>query len=122
MANKPRSTSSARCRLIAAIDIGGTFTDIVIYDQSSGRSLVGKNLTTPHDPSIGALAGLRSLLEDFNFRFKELSQAIHATTLATNAIIERKGAATSLVTTKGFQDILQIGRESRYDIYDLVPE
>jgi len=122
MANKPRSTSSARCRLIAAIDIGGTFTDIVIYDQGSGRSLVGKNLTTPHDPSIGALAGLRSLLEDFNLRFKELSQAIHATTLAANAIIERKGAATSLVTTKGFQDILLIGRESRYDIYDLVPE
>ena len=81
------------------VDIGGTFTDIVIYDQSSGKSLVGKHLTTPHDPSVGALAGLRSLLEEFNLRFKELSQAIHATTLAANAIIERKGATTGLVTT-----------------------
>ena len=122
MANQPRSASSARRRLVTAIDIGGTFTDIVIYDQSSGKSLVGKHLTTPHDPSIGALAGLRSLLEEFNLRFKELSQAIHATTLAANAIIERKGATTGLVTTKGFRDILLIGRESRYDIYDLVPE
>jgi N-methylhydantoinase A/oxoprolinase/acetone carboxylase beta subunit len=122
MANQPRSASSARRRLVAAIDIGGTFTDIVIYDQGSGKSLVGKHLTTPHDPSIGALAGLRSLLDEFNLRFKELSQAIHATTLAANAIIERKGATTGLVTTKGFRDILLIGRESRYDIYDLVPE
>ena len=122
MTNQPRPKSSSRRRLVTAIDIGGTFTDIVIYDMGSGKSLVGKYLTTPHDPSIGALAGLRALLDEFGFRFKELSQAIHATTLATNAIIERKGATTGLVTTKGFQDILLIGRESRYDIYDLVPE
>ncbi len=122
MTNKPRPKSSSRRRLVAAIDIGGTFTDIVIYDMGSGKSLVGKYLTTPHDPSIGALAGLRALLDEFGLRFKELSQAIHATTLATNAIIERKGATTGLITTKGFVDILLIGRESRYDIYDLVPE
>ena len=122
MAKQLRQSSPGRRRLIAAIDIGGTFTDIIIYDIGSGKTLVGKYLTTPHDPSIGALAGLRALLEDSGFRFKELSQAIHATTLATNAIIERKGASTGLLTTKGFQDILLIGRESRYDIYDLVPE
>jgi N-methylhydantoinase A len=121
MSKKPRNTSSRR-KLVTAIDIGGTFTDIVVYDIGSGDSLVGKYLTTPHDPSIGALAGLRSLLEDHDFRFRELERAVHATTLATNAIVERKGATTGLLTTKGFQDLLLIGRESRYDIYDLLPE
>ena len=122
MTTQARPRASARRKLVAAIDIGGTFTDIVIYDLGSGKTLVGKYLTTSHDPSIGALAGLRSLLDESGFRFKELGQAIHATTLATNAIMERKGATTGLVTTKGFQDVLLIGRESRYDIYDLVPE
>ncbi len=122
MAKKTRSPSTSRRRLVTAIDIGGTFTDIVVYDTKSGKTLVGKYLTTPHDPSIGALAGLRSLLEEQGFRFRELGRAIHATTLATNAIVERKGASTGLLTTKGFQDLLLIGRESRYDIYDLVPE
>ncbi|MBI3126691.1 MAG: hydantoinase/oxoprolinase family protein [Candidatus Tectomicrobia bacterium] len=115
------SANSGR-RLVAAIDIGGTFTDIVIYNPSSGKAAVGKYLTTPNDPSIGALAGLRTLLEEENLRFRNLTQAVHATTLAANAIVERKGAPTGLLTTKGFQDILQVGRESRYDIYDLVPE
>jgi N-methylhydantoinase A len=108
--------------LVAAIDIGGTFTDIVIYNPFSGKAAVGKYLTTPNDPSIGALAGLRTLLEEENLRFRNLTQAVHATTLAANAIVERKGAPTGLLTTKGFQDILLVGRESRYDIYDLVPE
>ncbi|MEK6710685.1 MAG: hydantoinase/oxoprolinase family protein [Nitrospinota bacterium] len=116
------STSNAGRRLVAAIDIGGTFTDIVIYNPSTGRTAVGKYLTTPNDPSIGALAGLRTLLEEENLRFRNLTQAVHATTLAANAIVERKGAPTGLLTTKGFQDILLVGRESRYDIYDLVPE
>jgi len=107
---------------VAAIDIGGTFTDIVIYNPATGKTAVGKYLTTPNDPSIGALAGLRTLLEEESLRFRDLTQAIHATTLATNAIIERKGAPTGLLATKGFQDILLVGRESRYDIYDLVPE
>ena len=83
---------------------------------------MGKYLTTPNDPSIGALAGLRTLLDEESLRFRDLGQAIHATTLATNAIIEKKGAATGLLATKGFADILLMGRESRYDIYDIVPE
>ncbi|MDA1000418.1 MAG: hydantoinase/oxoprolinase family protein [bacterium] len=116
------SISTSKKRLVAAIDIGGTFTDIVIYNPASGKTAVGKYLTTPSDPSISALAGLRTLLEEEGLRFRDLGQAIHATTLATNAIIERKGARTGLLTTKGFQDILLMGRESRYDIYDLIPD
>ncbi len=122
MAKTTGTPSTSRRRLITAIDIGGTFTDIVVYDTKSGKTFVGKYLTTPHDPSIGALAGLRSLLDEQGLRFRDLGRAIHATTLATNAIVERKGATTGLLTTKGFQDLLLIGRESRYDIYDLVPE
>ncbi|MFQ5693277.1 MAG: hydantoinase/oxoprolinase N-terminal domain-containing protein, partial [Nitrospinota bacterium] len=114
-------STSARS-MIAAIDIGGTFTDIAIYHPSSGKTSVGKYLTTPNDPSIGALAGLRTLLEEEGLRFRDLTRAIHATTLAANAIVERKGAPTGLLTTKGFQDIRLFGRESRYDIYDLVPK
>ncbi len=119
-----KSVASARSRrpLFAAIDIGGTFTDIVIYNPASGKTAVGKYLTTPNDPSIGALAGLRTLIDEEGLRFRDLSNAIHATTLATNAIIERKGANTGLLSTKGFQDLLLLGRESRYDIYDLHPD
>ncbi len=116
------SPSRSRRRIVAAIDIGGTFTDIAIHNPSNGKTAVGKYLTTPDDPSIGALAGLRTLLDEENLRFRDLGQAIHATTLATNAIIEKKGAVTGLLATKGFADILLMGRESRYDIYDLVPE
>ena len=119
---KSASSYTSRKRIIAAIDIGGTFTDIAIYNPSNGKTSVGKYLTTPNDPSIGALAGLRTLLDEESLRFRDLGQAIHATTLATNAIIEKKGAATGLLATKGFADILLMGRESRYDIYDIVPE
>ncbi len=109
-------------QIIAAVDIGGTFTDIVVYDNSNKKTFLRKELTTTIDPSIGALAGLRSLIENEKIRFQDLSKIIHATTLAGNAIIERKGAETGLVATKGFGEILTIGRESRYDIYDLNPE
>ena len=119
---KSASSTTSRKRIIAAIDIGGTFTDIAIYNPSNGKTSVGKYLTTPNDPSIGALAGLRTLLDEESLRFRDLGQAIHATTLATNAIIEKKGAATGLLATKGFADILLMGRESRYDIYDIVPD
>ncbi len=109
-------------QIIAAVDIGGTFTDIVVYDNANKKTFLRKELTTTIDPSIGALAGLRSLIENEKIRFQDLSKIIHATTLAGNAIIERKGAETGLVATKGFGEILTIGRESRYDIYDLNPE
>ncbi|NKB57643.1 MAG: hydantoinase/oxoprolinase family protein [Alphaproteobacteria bacterium] len=100
------------------IDIGGTFTDIVVYDRATGRISKGKGLTTPDDPSRGVLTGLKKLLEH-DVAPDSLYRIVHATTLFTNALIERKGARTGLITTKGFRDVLEIGRERKYELYDI---
>lgn len=105
--------------LKVGIDIGGTFTDILVADLNTGDMVAGKTLTTPSDPSIGAAKGLSEVLDDLNRRFEDVHPIVHGTTLVTNAIIERKGALTALVTTKGFRDVLQIAREKRYDVYDI---
>jgi N-methylhydantoinase A len=104
------------------IDIGGTFTDLIMVDAETGERFISKVLTTPKDPSVGALHGLRELLDARGIRGADVSHVIHGTTLVTNALIERKGARTGLVTTRGFRDILEMGREKRYDIYDLFLE
>ena len=100
------------------IDIGGTFTDIVVYDRVTGRIEKGKELTTPDDPSRGVLTGLEKLL-DGGVAPESVYRIVHATTLFTNALIERKGARTGLITTKGFRDVLEIGRERKYELYDI---
>ena len=102
-----------------AIDVGGTFTDVVILDDSDGSVRFGKVLSTPRDPSIGSLDGARQILSDHAVAPERVKEVVHATTVATNAVLERKGARTGLVTTRGFKDTLEIRRESRYDIYDL---
>ena len=101
------------------IDIGGTFTDVVMLDESSGGIYNGKLLSTPQDLSKGVIAIFERMIRDTAIGPKEILTAIHGTTVATNAIIERKGARTALLTTKGFRDVLEIGRELRYDLYDL---
>ncbi|MFN3937699.1 MAG: hydantoinase B/oxoprolinase family protein [Gemmobacter sp.] len=100
-------------------DIGGTFTDFVLYDAAEGSVMLHKRLTTPHDPSEAALAGLDELLAQRGIGHGAVAEMVHGTTLVTNAIIERKGAALGLITTDGFRDILEMGTEQRYDIYDL---
>ena len=100
-----------------AIDIGGTFTDVVLRDHASGALGVAKVLTRYPDPSVGVLAGVKEVLADVSPG--SISRAVHGTTLVTNALIERAGAKTGLITTAGFRDALEIGREGRYDIYDL---
>lgn len=103
-------------------DIGGTFTDFVLLNDRTGEMMTGKCLTTPRDPSDAVEAGIRELEKgapDFVARLDEL---IHGTTLVINSIIERKGARTGLITTKGFRDILEIGREMRYAPYDVFAE
>jgi len=100
-------------------DIGGTFTDFVLLDAVSGRIRIHKCLTTPKDPSAGALEGLDELLRAAGLTFPQIDQLIHGTTLVTNAIIERAGATLGLLTTRGFRDALEMGIEQRYDIYDL---
>src|SRR5215213_3027226 len=103
----------------AGIDIGGTFTDLVVYDDASGEFVVGKTLTTPDDPSVAIEIGLEETLASANAVMDALGQIIHGTTLVTNALIERKGARTALLASEGFRDSLEIGREHRYDLYDL---
>jgi len=101
------------------VDIGGTFTDLVVVDETTGAIRVGKVLTTPKDPAHGVEQGIQSLLDEARVDPGRVRAVVHGTTLATNALIERKGARTALLTTEGFRDALEIGREGRYDMYDL---
>jgi N-methylhydantoinase A len=104
------------------IDIGGTFTDLVLVDDATGERAVGKVLTTPDDPSEAVENGLVELLEREDVAVKGLKTIVHGTTLVTNALIERKGAKTALLTTEGFRDAVAIGTEHRYDMYDIFIE
>ncbi|MGE3702710.1 MAG: hydantoinase/oxoprolinase family protein [Hyphomicrobiaceae bacterium] len=105
--------------LRVAFDIGGTFTDFVMQDDSSGRVRTWKVLSTPSDPSEGALGGLQQLLDAERVSAADITHLLHATTVAANAVIERKGSRVALVTTEGFRDIIVMGRQKRYDTYDL---
>ena len=108
--------------LSLGIDIGGTFTDVVIHDPRDGRAVIWKESTTPDDPSRGAMEGTKRVLEKAGARPEQIGRVVHATTLFTNALIERKGAKTGLLTTAGFRDVLEIGRERKYELYDLFIE
>ena len=101
------------------IDIGGTFTDLVLLNETSGKLHFAKTLTTYPDPTVGIMNGVQEILQNFSVKIADIKTLVHGTTLVTNAIIERKGAKTGLITTAGFEDVLEIGREMRYDIYDL---
>jgi len=107
----------AREHVRLAVDIGGTFTDVVL-ESGSGR-ITRKVLTTPSRPEEGVLAGVRLILSDAKLHMSDIDVFVHGTTLATNAIIERRGAKTALIATDGFRDVIEIGTESRYDQYDL---
>jgi N-methylhydantoinase A len=101
------------------IDIGGTFTDLVLVDDVSHKTYFGKTLTTYPDPTQGIINGIEDLCQQHQKDLADINSIVHGTTLVTNAVIERKGAKTGLLTTKNFEDILEIGREMRYDIYDI---
>jgi len=103
-------------------DIGGTFTDFVLVNNITGEFHTNKCLTTPSDPSDAIEQGIRELSETLPGFMDNVEEIIHGTTLVINAIIERKGARTGLITTKGFRDILELGREKRYDAYDIFSE
>lgn len=100
-------------------DIGGTFTDFVLCEANRRELRKFKLLTTPGDPSDGFLEGVRMLGGEVENLLPQTKAVMHATTLAINAIIERKGAPTALITTAGFRDVLEIGREKRYDMHDI---
>src|SRR3954471_8272869 len=107
------TTSAARL----AVDIGGTFTDVVL--EKAGGRFTSKVLTTPQAPEQAVVAGTRTVLGEAGLAFSDLDLFVHGTTLATNAIIERKGAKTALIATQGFRDVIEIADESRYDQYDI---
>ena len=100
-------------------DIGGTFTDLILASEDGQTFQVGKVLTTPDRPDDAVVAGIEAVLGAARVPAGRVSHVLHGTTLFTNAIIERKGARTALVTTKGFRDAVEIAREHRYDMYDL---
>jgi N-methylhydantoinase A/oxoprolinase/acetone carboxylase beta subunit len=109
-------STAQRCRV--GIDIGGTFTDLVL--ETAGRRVSHKLLTTPSAPELGVLDGLSALLAKAGVAASALDAVMHGTTLATNALLERRGAKTALLTTEGFRDVIEMGTESRCDQYDLM--
>jgi N-methylhydantoinase A len=110
-----RVTTGTKLKLSA--DVGGTFTDIVL--EHGERRWTGKVLTTPASPEEGVLRGVSEVLAHAQKSISDVDLFIHGTTLATNAIIERRGAKVALIATDGFRDVLEIGTESRYDQYEL---
>src|SRR5574337_133401 len=100
--------------MLLGIDIGGTFTDFVLVDDA-GRVRLHKRLTSPDDPARAVGEGVREL------GLPESALVVHGSTIATNALLERRGARTALITTAGFADVLEIGRQNRPDLYALVP-
>jgi N-methylhydantoinase A len=101
------------------VDIGGTFTDFALFDARGARMSVHKRLTTPNDPSQAVTEGIDALLKRDGVAIADVGDVVHGTTLVTNAVIERKGAVTGMLATAGFSDILDMGFERRYDLFDL---
>jgi len=110
-------TDSHRYRI--GVDIGGTFTDFVLFDSQTGNVHNEKLLTTPQDPSRAVLDGIARLMQQHQVSADQIGGVIHGTTLVANALIERKGVPTALITSAGFKDVLRVGLEWRYDTYDL---
>jgi N-methylhydantoinase A/oxoprolinase/acetone carboxylase beta subunit len=103
------------------IDVGGTFTDLQIFDARTGAISSLKTLTTPDDPSNGLMTGIRQAAQHASFALADVGYLLHGTTIATNAVLERKLAKGALVTTARFEDVIEIGRHYRRDIYSLSP-
>ena len=103
-------------------DVGGTFTDFVVLDDKTGEIKVEKKLTTPDNPAKANMEGVDALIKKQGLNMDELDLFVHGTTLVANAIIERKGVKTGLITTDGYRDVLEIRNEGRYSLYDLFLE
>lgn len=101
------------------VDVGGTFTDLVLHDEEQALTWTGKRLTTPDDPSRAIVEGITRLLQETGTPIERVGTIVHGTTLITNTVLERTGAVVGLITTDGFRDILEMGREIRFDVEDL---
>ena len=100
------------------IDIGGTFTDVALVDEATGRIGVTKAPTTPDDFGQGVLSALAMAMQRYALQASDVGLLAHATTIVTNAILEGKGARAALIATRGFRDVLELRRSSRADLYD----
>lgn len=109
-------------RYMVGVDVGGTFTDVTLVDSDRGSIKNHKVPSTPKDPSRAIMTGIEQILEKNSVPFNEVEYLAHGTTVATNALIERKGAKTALIVTKGFRDLLEIARQTRPHLYDLFKE
>jgi N-methylhydantoinase A/oxoprolinase/acetone carboxylase beta subunit len=107
---------------LVGVDIGGTFTDFVFWDNEGDGPLVYKQLTSTDAPQRAVLEGLSVILARAGCQPRDLTFLVHATTLATNAVLERRGSRVALLTTRGFRDVLQIQRQKRHDLYNLFEE
>ena len=104
------------------IDIGGTFTDVVLLNSETQAITFAKAPTTPADRAIGFFHGLEMVQQAGGAQNAQIEQIVHGSTVATNALLERRGARTALIATAGFGDVLEIGRQNRPDLYALVPQ
>ena len=105
---------------IIGVDVGGTFTDFCARNNYSGETVIHKRPSTPEDPAIAILNGLDEIKLKFSKSKKlQISRLAHGTTVATNSLLQRKGGKLALVTTNGFRDLLEIGRQVRPSVYDL---
>src|SRR5215813_8893078 len=100
------------------VDIGGTFTDVVVH-RPGARTRIMKIPSTRKDPSVAVLEALKQMEAEWALPPQEVARFVHGTTVATNAVLERKGARVGLITTRGFRDVLEIGRQMRHQMYDL---
>src|SRR5258708_6561858 len=117
---RDRTIMNAGIRI--AVDIGGTFTDLQLVDEATGWIGAYKLPTTPEDPSIGLLEGIRGACARHGLDIGRVGVVMHGTTIATNAVLERRLPEGALITTAGFEDVLEIGRHARRDIYGLRAE
>ena len=101
------------------VDIGGTFTDVAVLDEASGRAGIAKVSTTPHDFGAAVIEGARAAIDEYGIVPEAVTLLSHATTIVTNALLEAKGANVALVATRGFRDVLEIRRSARANLYDL---
>src|SRR5271169_6887903 len=116
------ATGSQGASVRVAVDIGGTFTDLEILEESTGALHSLKVPTTPADPSIGLIEGVETAAGQIGFGLRDIRLLLHGTTIATNAVLQRRLPAGALITTEGFEDVLEIGRHVRRDIYSLHPK
>ena len=116
---KSKTSRSAHAGIALGVDIGGTFTDFALFDRRSGEFRSGKILTDYEDLTRGVMAGVAKILAEHGIDGALLESVVHGTTLVTNSLIERRGVPAALLVTSGFADVLELARESRYDIYDI---